>query len=191
MRKPVPKFARPVDAVRLLKADHREVSALFRQFKASKEAEEKGRLVRQICTALIVHITVEEELLYPACREGKVDNAMLEEAQVEHDGAKLLIAGLMHHEPDSLFYEARIAVLKKHIRRHMREEERVFTGLFAWAKASGIDMNLLGRRILERREELLSQARSRGLDALVPRSLDVDLLSALMEPNSPRGHLTS
>src|SRR6185295_11331918 len=77
------------DAEALLKADHRKVEQLFQQFKSTGEDnDKKSDLAEQVCKELIVHSKLEEELFYPACREKDVEDDILDEAQVEHDGAK-------------------------------------------------------------------------------------------------------
>jgi len=161
------------NAIALLKADHRKVLGLFRQFKAADEADAKARLAKQICTELIVHTKIEEEIFYPACREAATDEEPLDEAQVEHDGAKVLIAGLLRSQPDSPFYDARMAVLTEYIKHHVGEEEKPGSGIFARARAAGLDMNALGQRLQERKEELVAQAESGELSPSAPRSLEL------------------
>src|SRR3954471_1966047 len=78
------------DAIKLLTQDHREVEALFEKFEKAGGDGAKERIARQICTELKIHTMIEEELFYPALR-GKIDDDDLDEAMVEHDGAKLLI----------------------------------------------------------------------------------------------------
>src|SRR5579871_328401 len=80
------------DALAILKADHRKVEDLFRKYKTAENENEKSELAMQICRELIVHTKLEEEIFYPACREGGVEDGDLDEAQVEHDGAKIMIA---------------------------------------------------------------------------------------------------
>src|SRR5438874_13661031 len=82
------------DAIALLKEDHRTVEKLFKDFEGAKGEGRKEKLARQICLELTVHTMIEEEIFYPAC-EGKLDDEdLLKEAYVEHDAAKLLIAGI-------------------------------------------------------------------------------------------------
>ncbi len=57
-----------LDAVALLKADHRKVEDLFEKFEAAKSGSVKQKLVQQICIELTVHATIEEEIFYPACK---------------------------------------------------------------------------------------------------------------------------
>ena len=79
------------DAIALLKADHRAVEQLFEDFEKAKGEGKKRSIAERICLELTVHTKIEEEIFYPAC-EGKVDDDVLKEAFVEHDGAKILIA---------------------------------------------------------------------------------------------------
>ena len=161
------------NAITLLKADHRKVLGLFRQFKSAGDSGEKSRLARQICTELIVHTKIEEEIFYPACRAAATDEHPLDEAQVEHDSAKVLIAGLLRNQPDSPFYDARMAVLSEYIRHHVGEEEKPGSGIFARARAAKLDMTALGQRLQERKEELMAQAEQGDLSPSAPRSLEL------------------
>jgi hypothetical protein len=160
-------------ALALLRADHRKVAALFRKYKASDSPEEKSGLTRQICTELIVHTKLEEEIFYPACREAGIDDTALDEAQVEHDSAKVLMAGLLHNQPASPFHDARMAVLAEYIKHHVEEEEKPDSGIFAKARAAKLDMNALGLRLQERKEELMAQAGTDELSPSAPGSLDL------------------
>lgn len=78
------------DAIALLKADHRKVEDLFEQFEKARTDDRKQTLAREICSELKIHTAIEEEIFYPAFRE-KIEADMLDEAHVEHDGAKVLI----------------------------------------------------------------------------------------------------
>ncbi|MBO9661102.1 MAG: hemerythrin domain-containing protein, partial [Chitinophagaceae bacterium] len=86
------------NAIALLKADHRAVDKLFDQYENAGSNEEKQRLTGQICTALSIHSRLEDELFYPACRERGIDTALMDEAQVEHDSAGILIEELLESD---------------------------------------------------------------------------------------------
>ena len=105
------KPAKEMDAVALLKADHRKVEVLFEKFESAKGGSAKQKLVEQICTELTVHATIGEEIFYPACKGQIEDEDLLDEAYVEHDGAKVLIAELTAGKPDDEFYDAKVKVL--------------------------------------------------------------------------------
>lgn len=146
-----------MDAVALLKADHRKVEDLFAQFEKARDADRKEKLVRQICTELSIHTMIEEEIFYPACAEQVKDEDLLDESYVEHDGAKVLVAELIKSDPDNEFYDAKVSVLSEMIKHHVKEEEKRGEGLFAEAKAAGLDMEALGERLMQRKQELMAE----------------------------------
>src|SRR3954465_4223892 len=94
-------------AIRLLKADHREVDAWFEEYEQLEEADEKVALFNKIALALKVHTQIEEEIFYPEER-GDVEDDLMDEAYVEHDGAKKLIAEIEAMQPDEEFYDAKV-----------------------------------------------------------------------------------
>jgi hemerythrin superfamily protein len=143
-----------MDAVTLLKDDHRRVEKLFESYQAARDSKRKQALAQQICMELTIHTIVEEEIFYPACKGQIEDEDRLEESYVEHDGAKVLIAELSESEPDDEFFDAKMSVLSEMIKHHVREEEKRSEGLFAEAKAAGLDLGELGQRLTERKEAL-------------------------------------
>lgn len=150
------------DAVALLKADHRKVEDLFAKFEAAKAAAEKQLLVQEFCTELSVHTAIEEEIFYPACK-GEIAGRLLNEAHVEHDGAKVLIAELLVSAPSEEFYDAKVKVLSEQIEHHVDEEEKRTDGMFSQARAAGLDMAALGDRMKARKEALLAEFKANGL----------------------------
>ena len=154
--------ATPADAIALLKADHRKVEDLFAKFKSARGAEKKQRFVSEICTELTIHTIIEEEIFYPACK-GAVEEGMVEEASVEHDGAKVLIAELEAGSPSEEFYDAKVTVLSEQIKHHVAEEEKRSEGLFAQARGAGLDMDDLGARMKARKQELLAKFKAEGV----------------------------
>jgi hypothetical protein len=159
-----------MDAIALLKADHRKVDELFEKFESARGADRKQKLVEQICTELTVHTMIEEEIFYPACSGAVEDEDLVQESYVEHDGAKVLIAELMAGEPDDQFYDAKVTVLSEMIKHHVKEEEKRAEGLFAEAKAAGLDMDALGEQLQERKKELLAEIKESGIPAPQTRS---------------------
>src|SRR3954467_8823189 len=150
------------DAIALLKADHREVEALFEKFEGAKGDGAKEKIARQICLELTVHAQIEEEIFYPAC-EGKVEEDLIKEAYVEHDGAKVLIAEIEAGGPDDEYYDAKVKVLSEEIEHHVKEEEARLEGIFAQARKSGLDMDALGDQLRARKEELVADFSANGL----------------------------
>lgn len=158
------------DAIASLKEDHRKVAGLFEQFDKARSKDHKADLVRQICTELIVHTMIEEEIFYPALR-GAIDDDLLDEAYVEHDGAKMLIAELLDATPSADFYDAKVTVLSEEIKHHVKEEEQPSIGMFSQARATGADMNMLGDRLSARREELKAMFEATGLPTPTTRTM--------------------
>lgn len=154
--------ARSKDAIALLKADHREVEELFEQFEKARGEGRKEKLALQICTELTVHARIEEEIFYPAC-EGKIDEDLLQEAYVEHDGAKVLIAEIESGEPSDEFYDAKVNVLQEQIEHHVEEEEKRLDGMFAQARKADLDLDALGEQLADRKKELLADIKEDGL----------------------------
>jgi hemerythrin superfamily protein len=160
------------DAVALLKADHRKVEGLFK--KAEKaEGGTREKLVEQICNELVIHTMLEEEIFYPACRGEEVEEEKMDEAQVEHDGAKVLINDLLQSGAGAPMYGAKIKVLSEYIKHHVKEEEKPRTGVFAEAKRKGVDMNALGAEIKARKMALMREAEEEGLPRPQPKAIDI------------------
>jgi|SRR5581483_4835081 hemerythrin superfamily protein len=152
-----------LDAITLLKADHRKVEELFDKFQGARGSERKKALAMEICTELSVHATIEEETFYPACKGQVAEEDKLDEAYVEHDGAKVLIAEIAGSDADAEFYDAKVKVLSELIKHHFKEEEARSEGLFAMAREAGLDIEALGEDIRQRKEQLLSQIQAKGL----------------------------
>lgn len=150
------------DAVALLKADHRKVEDLFAKFEGANNAAKKQKIASQICLELTVHTVIEEEIFYPAC-EGKVEEDMLKEAYVEHDGAKVLISEITASNPDDEYYDAKVKVLSEQIEHHVGEEEQRLEGIFAQARKAGLDMDALGEQMQARKTELVATYGASGL----------------------------
>jgi hemerythrin superfamily protein len=151
-----------MDAIALLKADHRKVEELFAEFEKASGDGRKEKIAHKICLELSVHATIEEEIFYPAC-EGKVEQALLNEAYVEHDGAKVLIAEILDGGSDDEFYDAKVKVLSEEIEHHVKEEEKRMEGLFAQARKAGLDMEVLGEQLAARKAELTQEFEASGV----------------------------
>jgi hypothetical protein len=149
------------DAITLLKADHKKVEELFASFEKASGAGRKKALAEQICLELTVHARIEEDIFYPAC-EGAVEEDLLREAYVEHDGAKVLIAEIEAGGPDDKFYDAKVKVLSEMIEHHVGEEEKRIDGLFSQARKAGLDLEDLGERMAAEKKQLIADYKSGG-----------------------------
>ena len=151
------KTSAPQDAIALLKADHRQVETWFEQFESSRSDSKKSELAKQICQALTVHTTIEEEIFYPAFIEATDEKDLHHEAEVEHDGAKKLIAQIEVSGPQDDYFDAKVTVLSEMIKHHVKEEEQR-DGMFAKARASDMDLIAIGERLASRKAQLMGVA---------------------------------
>ena len=142
------------DAIALLKADHRQVEEWFEQFEKSRLDSKKSELAQKICQALTVHTMIEEEIFYPAFYEATEEKSIHHEAEVEHDGAKKLIAKIKGSGPDDEYFDARVTVLSEMIKHHVREEEKR-DGMFGKARESDMDLKALGEQLAARKAQLM------------------------------------
>jgi len=148
------------DAIAMLKADHRKVEELFASFENARGR--KQEIATQICNELKIHSMLEEEIFYPAFR-GKIEDADLDEAYVEHDAAKVMIAEILAGGPDDEFYDSKVKVLSEEIEHHVEEEEKRMEGLFAQARKAGLDMDRLGEEMRARKEQLTAEFKANGI----------------------------
>jgi hemerythrin superfamily protein len=142
------------DAIQLLKADHDQVEEWFDQFENTNSDSKKQKLATQICTALKVHTQIEEEIFYPACREAGLEEDLMDEADVEHQGAKNLIGEIEAGAPGDDHWDAKVTVLGEMIKHHVKEEEQR-DGMFAKAKKADLDLDELGAELKARKDELM------------------------------------
>lgn len=150
---------RAKSALTKLKEDHSTVRKMFDEYEASKDkmtGKAKANLVATICGELKVHTQVEEEIFYPALRavQTKELEELLDEAEVEHGGAKDLVAQLEAASPNEPLYDAKVTVLGEQVKHHAREEENE---MFPEARKTDVDMNALGAQLIARAEELKRQ----------------------------------
>jgi hemerythrin-like domain-containing protein len=163
--------ARASDALDLLKAEHQKVRNLFLEFESLKglddEDERKSELVDEICYELTVHTMLEEEIFYPVLRSAIDDDEMMDEADVEHAGARELISQLEVMYPGDDHFDATVAVLGEEIGHHIEREEGE---LFEAARGAGIDLVGLAGQLAARREELEEDlsAPAASLDGIAP-----------------------
>jgi hemerythrin superfamily protein len=151
-----------IDAVALLKKDHRTVEELFAKFENASGDGRKEKIANEICLELSVHAMIEEEIFYPAC-EGQVEEDLIKEAYVEHDGAKVLIGQIIAGGPDDEYYDAKVKVLQEQIEHHVEEEEKRMEGMFSQARKAGLDMDKLGADMAARKAELTAEFQANGV----------------------------
>ena len=116
--------------------------------------KKKKRSRRRICKELTVHAQLEEEIFYPAVREGIDGDALMNEAMVEHAEAKGLIAQIQAMQASNPMYEALMTVLGENIEHHIEEEQK---DMFPKVKKLNLDLEELGLEMAGRKETLMEK----------------------------------
>jgi len=148
--------AKATGAVELLKEQHDKVKKAFKEFEKldREDNEAQQQLVQRVCEDLKLHTTLEEELFYPAAREAIDDEDILNEAQIEHETAKMLIEQLENMGPEDPNFHATFTVLGEYVLHHVKEEEGE---MFPQVKKADLDLEELGARMRSRMEELMGE----------------------------------
>ena len=162
-----------MDAIALLKADHKAVEERFAMFSAlgNRAFKAKGKIVKDVIKALTKHAAIEEAVFYPIARERLQESGHLVlEALEEHHVVKWTLSELDQMNPSEERFDAKFTVLMETVRHHVREEEKV---LFpAVRKAfSKLELHELG--------EELASAKPSAPTHPHPRSPDEPPLNAL------------
>jgi hemerythrin-like domain-containing protein len=146
------------DAISILTDDHKKVKKMFMDFeklmKAGARDSEKGALVARICEELTIHTDIEEEIFYPAVRAAIDADDLMDEADVEHAGARQLIAQLEQMEPGDDHYDAKVTVLGENIDHHVKEEQ---DEMFPKARKAKLDLDALGTQMLALKRRMLER----------------------------------
>jgi hemerythrin superfamily protein len=140
-----------------LKDDHRRVKKAYRDFQkldSDEDADACAAIVQQVIAELTVHAALEEELLYPAIREVVSDEALIDEAEVEHETLHMLIDKLRGLAPGDDKYAAHFTVLCEYVLHHVKEEEGEIFPELARAR---LDWDALASEMSSRREELTAE----------------------------------
>lgn len=148
-----------MDAVKLIKDDHKKVKDLFRQFENARSADRKKKIAEEVFQELEVHAEVEEEIFYPAAKAkaDKEGKELVAEAVEEHHVVKVLIGELQAMREVNEQYEAKFTVLIENVEHHIEEEEKEM--LPDAKKTLGDDIGALGDKMQARKEQLLAGAR--------------------------------
>jgi hemerythrin superfamily protein len=149
-----------MDATQLLKQDHDEVRKMFEEFESADE-DRKFELAAEICHALTVHATIEEEIFYPQVRAAIDAEDLMLEAEIEHDGVKQLIERIQEGEVDETQLSAMVNVLKEYVNHHVNEEQRK---MFPRAKRAELDLAAIGRELQQRKTELEGEIATATID---------------------------
>jgi hemerythrin-like domain-containing protein len=142
--------SKPVSAIALLMEDHEYVKKAFRAFEKMDE-EDQPALVKQVLQALKVHTRIEEQIFYPAVRKAIKDEDLMNEAEVEHDSAKVLIRQLERMKPSNPKFAATFTVLGEYVNHHVKEEE---SEMFPKARRARVNLKGLGAKLMGQKIKL-------------------------------------
>ena len=135
----------------MLREDHQKLKELFDQFGNTANKSEKRNIVTAAITALEVHATLEEELIYPAWEEHVDEQSLTDEAFEEHHVVHLLIKEIKEINPEDERYNAKFTVLSERVKHHIKEEEGK---MFRQAEKADLDWDRLTKHVIERRQSL-------------------------------------
>lgn len=140
---------RPVaNAITQILVDHSELQQMFTAFENTRSVNNKRFLVQRICTTVVVHAQVKEEIFYPAVE------SVLPQATPEHTTMKALVAHIQSLEPVAEHIDAPIQVLAQEVNEHV---SALHASLLPHVQASDIDLVELGHRMARRKAELIAQ----------------------------------
>lgn len=151
-----------MDAIAILKADHQAIHEMFGEYENRIGKSQKKALLTDICTALSIHVQIEEELFYPAVESALKNPLLVSEASVEHEGIKRLMIEIEALEPDDDMFDAKVKVLSEYVKHHVKEEH---DEMFPQAREAGIEMKELGERMASRKIKLLAARISKNAKA--------------------------
>ena len=163
-----------MDAITLLKQDHKAVNSLFRKFEGAGDRGivTKTELAQKIVRELSVHAAIEEQVFYPAVRLEVSDAASdVLEALEEHHVVKWLCSEIDALTPEDERFDAKMTVLIETVRHHVKEEE---TTLFPEVREA------LGRKRLTELGEALAKAKQTAPTRPHPRLADTPPLNVAM-----------
>jgi|SRR6187551_318334 hemerythrin superfamily protein len=148
-----------MNAIKLLKQQHREVEALFKQLEKAKSARPRQKAFEQIADKLAVHATIEERHFYPSVKRRQTEDSLLEAVE-EHLGVKRVIADMLELDGSDETFEAKAKVLKDLVEHHVEEEEKeLFPKVQKLLDAD--ELEAIGEQMASTMEDLLESGNPR------------------------------
>ena len=148
-----------MNAIKMLKQQHRQVEKLFKEFEAAKSAAPREKTFTQIADALAVHATIEERHFYPSVKDAQTEDILLESVE-EHLHVKRIIADLLEMDAGDEEFQAKVKTLQEDVEHHVEEEE---TELFPKVEKLFDDeaLEAIGSAMEETQAELLREGNPR------------------------------
>lgn len=148
-------------AIMLLKDEHHRFRELFDRAEEA-EGDALVAIAQELCMRLTVHMTIEEEILYPAVRP-VIGDAEVNEGIVEHQSGKRIVAELEQLDGTEELYKSKVHVLGEETIHHVDEEdEDMFEDAKAAHAAGKLDLDAIGEQLRIRQRELYDQLAAEG-----------------------------
>ncbi|MDH7639647.1 hemerythrin domain-containing protein [Sphingomonas oryzagri] len=150
-------------AIALLKDEHHKFRELFDKAEDA-EGEALVKIARELTLRLAIHMTIEEELLYPAVKDlGEEEKGEVDEGIVEHGSGKVLCAEIEQLDGTEELFKSKVHVLGEETVHHIDEEdEELFETAKQAARDGKVDLDELGRKMRARQAELYRQVEETG-----------------------------
>ena len=148
-----------MDAIKLLKNDHRQVEKIFSQIEKGNGNREQ--LFRELANELTVHAEIEEQLFYPAVKNAKQTHDLVLESFEEHKQVKLVLADLDKADKTTEHWLAGLKVLMEDVQHHVGEEEKEFFPKVDDKVLSRQELEDLGTRMEEMKAQRLAAIKAR------------------------------
>ena len=110
-----------MDAVELIKQDHRRIERMLDRFLETESEMTQEDLSQEIQTGLTIHAEIEERVLYPAVRSfarKQVNEAVKKDAEVRE-----ILMDLLDADLNEQTLEERFTQLMEDVRNHIKEQE--------------------------------------------------------------------
>ena len=146
--RPSPTRQPPSDALTHIQAEQAELQQMFTAFTNTRSVNNKRFLVQRICTTLVLHERVKEEVFYPAVESVQA------QAAPERSTMKAMAQRIQRLEPVAELVDGPIRVLAQEVQAHVSD---LHTRLFPRVAASDIDLVELGDRMARRKAELIAR----------------------------------
>ncbi|HUF52188.1 MAG TPA: hemerythrin domain-containing protein [Dehalococcoidia bacterium] len=166
-----------MDALQMLRNDHRKVKDLFRRFEEAPDASTRKAIVDEAIAELLVHAQLEEEIFYPAMERTGM-HSLVVESEEEHKQAENLMNEIAQLDPRSGELAPKFKVLTELVTAHVNEEE---SEMFPRAAEIGYDrLNKIGDEMAQMKERILTasgKTSKQSLKASTRKSANVDDLT--------------
>jgi hemerythrin superfamily protein len=147
-----------MDAISLLKEDHRKVEKLFKEIEEAPPGK-REQIYKEINKELTIHAELEEKLFYPAADAAKQTHELALEAMEEHKQMKIVLADLAQADKKTETWLAGFKVLMEDVQHHVKEEE---TELFPKIKKEVLSeqqLKAVGQQMEEMKSQLMATVR--------------------------------